>query len=313
MTIRTRGEWNNRFEHWERPASDSEELKIDRAAAMVRQALNDSAWLLAEGVTVHPQGSYNNNTNVRVDADMDLRALHPSLKISYHSNVNREAADGILGYSGTGRTLGDISDAMRGAIGTALGNKFGRANVNCDGNKAIRVRGLPGSRAEVDIVPAFRLHHVIWIDASSRYHVIQGVAILARSGQFTFNFPEQHFDNGVAKRERTRHRFKRNVRILKRLQNELIEIGALQTGAPSFLVECLVYCVEDVHFLVDADDRYDRTRRIVRRLEALLGDQQWVNAATEINEVKGLFGSWQSWTAADAIAFVTAARIRLEG
>jgi hypothetical protein len=73
MSIRTRGEWNARFEHWERPASDSEELKIERAASMVSQALNANAWLSSEQVTVHPQGSHYNNTNVRLDADMDLR------------------------------------------------------------------------------------------------------------------------------------------------------------------------------------------------------------------------------------------------
>src|SRR5262249_41901267 len=97
-----------------------------------------------------------------------------------------------------------------------------------------------------------------------------------------------------------------------RLQSELIDTGALQAEVPSFLIECMIYCVEDVHFLVEADDRYDRVRRIISRLEALLHNQQWASAATEINEVKGLFGSWQPWTYADALAFVTIVRMRLE-
>lgn len=62
---RTRSSWNDRFAHWERPASETEEAQIGRAATMVRTALIGNAWLQGEGVTVGAQGSYFNNTNVR--------------------------------------------------------------------------------------------------------------------------------------------------------------------------------------------------------------------------------------------------------
>jgi hypothetical protein len=39
---RTRSSWNDRLTHWERPASDSEEVQIERAAAMVRFALTET-------------------------------------------------------------------------------------------------------------------------------------------------------------------------------------------------------------------------------------------------------------------------------
>src|SRR6266851_4967629 len=84
---RTRSSWNARLEHWERPASDSEEARIERAASMVRGALADNEWLIAQGVTIKPQGSYHNNTNVRLQADMDLRAMHPNLKVEYAPGV----------------------------------------------------------------------------------------------------------------------------------------------------------------------------------------------------------------------------------
>ncbi len=65
---RSRSSWNDRLTHWEKPASDSEVARIERAASMVRDALSASAWLTTEGVTVAPQGSYYNNTNVRQTA-----------------------------------------------------------------------------------------------------------------------------------------------------------------------------------------------------------------------------------------------------
>jgi hypothetical protein len=65
---RTRASWNERFEHWKRPASDSEGAIIERAVTMVRGALAKRSWLTSQGVLVKPQGSYFNNTNVRLEA-----------------------------------------------------------------------------------------------------------------------------------------------------------------------------------------------------------------------------------------------------
>jgi hypothetical protein len=66
---------------------------------------------------------------------------------------------------------------------------------------------------------------------------------------------------------------------------------------PSFLVECLVYGVEDQYFLIETDDRYDRLVRIVTRIYEQLDDPTWVSNALEINEVKFLFRPKQGWTA----------------
>jgi hypothetical protein len=128
------------------------------------------------------------------------------------------------------------------------------------------------------------------------------------------NFPDQHHENGVQKRARTQLRFKRNVRMLKRLRDELVEsrvFGAEEV--PSFLVECLVYGVEDQYFLVETDDRYDRLVRIVTRIYEQLGDPTWVSNTLEINEVKFLFRPDQGWTAAAAKRFTAAAWNRLMG
>lgn len=172
MPKRTLYEWNNRFEHWERPASDAEEAKIERAAAMVLDALDDNAWLATEGVVVRPQGSYYNNTNVRLDSDMDLRAVHPSLRVEYTSGVDFKAADAALNYSLTGQSLADLNARLRREMVSALSLKFGYANVDDTGERAIHVKELPGSRAEIDVVPAFVLHHVFFKEATRTYDII---------------------------------------------------------------------------------------------------------------------------------------------
>src|SRR5262249_41085555 len=188
----------------------------------------------------------------------------------------------VLGYTFPGPTLGQIVAQMRSEMASMFTRQFGALNVETDGNKAIRVKSVPGSRAPVDVVPWSRLHYVRW--DGYRYVVTEGVAIQARDGTITFNFPDQHHGNRIQKRARTQLRFKRNVRMLKRLRDELVEGGAIKAEeVPSFLVECLVYAVEDSYFLVETDDRYDRLLRVVTRIHEQLNDASWVGAAREIN------------------------------
>jgi hypothetical protein len=87
----------------------------------------------------------------------------------------------------------------------------------------------------------------------------------------------------------------------------------LPNQVPSFLIESLVYGVEDVHFLVDSDDRYDRILRIVNRILLQSLDTAWPPVATEINEIKLLLHSSQPWSLTNVRQFAAAARKRLVG
>ena len=309
---RSRSSWNDRLTHWERPASDSEEAQIERAASMVRDALSGNRWLADAYVTVDPQGSYFNNTNVRQTADQDLRAVHPFLRTEYAPGVHAPTAAQALGISDSGYTYGEIIGRMRAEIDAALAARFGARNLDTSGTKATRVLALPGSRAPVDVVPTFRYFWVMQ-NASGGIVYAEGVAILSKEWKWTHNFPVQHNANGIAKRSRTLHRFKKVVRSLKRLRDELVAALALgPKECPSFLIECLVYAVEDAYFLATApDERYDRLVQIVERMDALLNDAAWAQSATEINEIKFLFRPGQAWTLDNAKYFVRAAHARL--
>ena len=65
------------------------------------------------------------------------------------------------------------------------------------------------------------------------------------------------------------------VRAAKRLRDELVTLGQLGSGAvPSFLVESLVYGVEDTAFLV-AEDHYARMHRVLRRIGEQVSNPLW--------------------------------------
>lgn len=311
--LRTRSSWNERLQHWERPASDSEEEQIERAARMVRAALGESRMLSDNGMTIAPQGSYHNNTNVRLESDMDLRAVHPWIRTECAPGVDDAIARAALGVVTMSGTFQEKLASMRGEIAAELRRKFTSAGVDDTGNKAIRIKKRPGTRADVDVVPCFR-YWWIWQDTrTGLYEYAEGITILCMDGKWASSYPEQHHANGIAKRERTAHRFKKNARSLKRLRDELVNLGAIgEKQVPSFLIECLAYAVEDSYYLIENDDRYDRLLRILRRLTELLADQRWTSNATEINGIKYLFHPAQPWTLEDAMAFVLTALARLE-
>ncbi len=272
---------------------------------MVKAAIKDAIWLNTQMASVEPQGSYHNNTNTRIDSDADLRVQLPLIKAFYHPNVAVPYARSVLGLSDSGWSYQQIFLIMRHELETCLCKAFGKENV-VQGKKAFRIKGITGSRAEVDVVPAIRYQHIMWWDSQGRYNTIEGVAILSTDGKWTHNYPDHHQANGVAKRTRTSHQFKRVVRIFKRLRGDLAERGLLLTKVPSFLVESLIYNVEDCHFTVPGDDRYDRVRRVARRLQSMLNYGPTAAGALEVNGIKPLFTTDQAWTLAEAITFANA-------
>lgn len=223
--------------------------------------------------------------------------------------ISAAEADDALGYMSVGGTLSDTAKEVRDLLAADCRAKFGAQNVTV-GNKAVAVDGLDGSRADVDLVPAFHLRYVTK-GSFGEYYTQNGVGIIGADGSETWNFPQQHHENGKSKRSRTTHRFKSLVRSLKRLNYELCELGAINRRLPSFLIECLVYLVEDEYFNVAVDDRYDRFRRVVERVAKLLEHDDIEAEALEVNNIKFLFRPKQAWTLADARNFLAAANARL--
>ena len=66
--------------------------------------------------------------------------------------------------------------------------------------------------------------------------------------------------------------FKRVVRIVKRLRADMSERGICHDKVPSFLVECLLYLVEDHYFAEPSDDSYGRVSRVINRLAEIFAN-----------------------------------------
>jgi hypothetical protein len=287
-------EWEERFAIWAQPPSETARLKAGRAETAVRSAVSNSSELQRHDVWVFAQGSYRNRTNVRHDSDVDIcvctaEAFFFELPYGKNPSDYNIITPGPYAYS-----------AFKNDVWAALGQYFGLDSVS-RGDKAFDVHENT-YRIDADVIPCFEY----------RYYpegggCAYGTAFIADSGTtVTHNFPQQNYDNGVEKNNRTSRRFKAIVRVLKTLcyQMQAEGIGDVR-NIPSYLIECLCWNVPDHLFMLDS--LADSVGAVVADIWNRTGNDFVYRDWFEVNGIKFLFHGSQPWTQAQANAFALAA------
>jgi len=180
----------------------------------------------------------------------------------------------------------------------ALVARFGRAAIT-RGNKAFDIKAN-SYRVESDVACFFEHRRYT---SATYYH--SGVEMIPDnfSPPRIKNWPEQHYENGVAKNNQTLRRFKRITRILKSLSNEMSNNGIKSAKeTPSFLIECLVFNASYCCF------NYTSFKPMVRAVLAELFNNTITDEKCsewgEVNELKYLFRVSQPWTRNGAHQFL---------
>lgn len=282
------------FTSWSKGPGTTEQETCDNAERAVRKAIDASEPLSAMDITVFPQGSYAGRTNVRQNSDVDICVRLNSVAFS-------DYPDG-KGNSDYRRVESDLKFAgYRNMVGKALTDYFGAKSVT-RGSKAFDVHEN-SYRIDADVIATFE-HRRYFSDGTDRWHA--GVAFKTDSGDLIKNFPKQCHDSGVAKNNRVGRRFKRVVRILKRLRDLMQDQGITEAkNVPSFLIECLVWNVPDDRFNHDSHSA-DVREVLAHTFNATLNDNDcssWV----ETNELKWLFKGSKPWSRVQAHDFLGAA------
>ena len=319
---RNRSEWEARFSYWQSPASKTEEAKIEAMARRIAAALRHSTFLTQRQWRVVKQGSYHNNTNVRVDSDMDLGVC-----LTDAFFMDGPQSD-LPTMSELGRELVPFQfDQYKAHMASCLQQEFGARAITI-GKKAIHVHKNDNEKIHADVVPAFTFQ--LYGPRSGPFGLRgmpdNGIGLITADGRRITNFPDQHYANGCAKNDRTGRRYKRVVRILKRLRNHIAEnpdapakVRADAKSTASFLIDCLVYNCPDSLF--QNAEIYDDVAGVLRYLSAVLNDSadgrtllgmaSWL-FWREVNGIKPLFGVDQAWTVAGAARFIGYARAYME-
>lgn len=290
------------FSQWAKPPSRPEEQRCENAIRAIRNAIDKSEKLTCRSLLVFPQGSYRNRVNVRQDSDVDVGILCDDVFIY-------DCPQGI-----TGETLG-ICPASYGyrqfkdEVEEALVVHFGDQAVN-RGNKAINIRET-SYHVDADVVPFFEYRNY---SRDGRYFC--GVALQPDAGGEIYNYPEclnerwphmrLHYENGVFKNKNTDRSYKGVVRILKKIRHEMENAGIdAAKKVPGFLIECMAWNVPDEQFCPYT--WRDKVRSVLHHLLSTTSNDVTCSDWREVNGIKFLFHSTQSWTRQEAYAFVVAA------
>lgn len=285
-------DWEATLRAWVRPPSDNEDDKRNKTEEEIKAALRASSLLKPVGYKVYAKGSYANNTNVWRDYDVDIAV--ECTDFYYHdqtgaaADVKKAAVESkFTPYKG-----GYTSKQFKADVEQALVDYYGRSAVE-RGNMAMRVREKK-TTLPADVVPCFEYHLVYDTDFWGNVKYDQGTRIYPDKGSHIHNWPQQQYAQGVAKNDATGRRYKRMVRALKRLENELFKKGKLEAELPSFLMECLVYNVPNDQFnhKTYLRDMREVLRHIFNQTLKYEKCKDWL----EVSERKYLFRPSQPWT-----------------
>lgn len=288
--------WEDTFHSWSSPPGETEKSKMENAEAAIKKAIANHEQLSEMDITVFAQGSYKNRTSVRQDSDVDVcTRLNSTFFERYPEGKTREDygnAEGSIEYA-----------SYKNLVQEALYDYFGYENVT-SGNKAFDIHSN-SYRVDADVVAAFAYRHY-YGDGEEDYIKPVGIAFDTNEDKRIINWPYQAYDNGVSKQSSTNQRYKKMVRIVKKLRNKMQDDNiAVAHNVASFLIESMVWNVPNKEF--GKDRYYDDVRAVLASCFNLTLSDDVCKNLCEVNDRKYLFHSVQQWTRESAHDFFNAA------
>jgi len=218
-----------------RPASDTEEAKLQIAERLLRTALASSSIVQSSKYEIFGQGSYANNTNIRLNSDIDINVCYTD---AFYYDVPNGMTGGDYDLN---NPVNYSFQEYKNGVENMLVAYYGRSDI-VRKNKCITVKGNT-NRIQVDVVPTWRYRNY-YSTENRNYH--EGVALYADNNnqEKVTNFPKQHLKNGIDKNTGTMRRFKRLTRIFKNILVKMEDNNYYSNdNITSFLLECLAFNV----------------------------------------------------------------------
>lgn len=286
-------DWESSFSSWSTGPGKAESDRIENAERMIREAIRGNDKLQKKSVQVFVQGSYRNNVNVRQDSDIDIGVVCSDTFFPEYSTDELKSK-----ISPTLDSATYFFHDFKRDLEEALVDKFGRSSVT-RGNKSFNISANT-YRIDADVTPFFEYRYYTGIDIFE-----EGVKMITDKGIQIVNWPEQHYNNGVIKNTNTQRRYKRAVRIFKKLSTEMASVGIKEAELPGFLIECLIWNVHNEIF--NHSTHTERVKNSIVSVYHATKDVATCNNWGEVNELKYLFRPSQFWTREQANAFMHAA------
>lgn len=272
----------SRLQGWSAPISTSEDERCQRAERMVKEAMDGGQIYGGCNLSIISKGSYKNNTNVRLESDVD---------------VTITCNDFFYYKLPQGCTIDDMNIAkaeinyqqLHADVVKALCKKFGSENVKIK-SKCINIIDNT-CRVSCDVTPTFRRR---LYRSNKQYH--DGVCYYDQRNNFIENYPEQHFTNGVTKNISTNNFYKKLVRIMKKTNLEISDSGP-NNAISSFLIESLLWNIPNTRF-TSADSYLEKSKNILQYIYSAINEES-VMTWKEVSNILPLFSSDRKWSPGD--------------
>lgn len=296
MPARDKAGWEAAFSRWAVGPATTEATKCDNAERMVREAIRDYTPLAGRNIKVFAQGSYRNRTNVRGDSDVDVCVLCTDTFFGNYEFLPPGTTFATLGFSEAYYQFPDLKRDIEAALVARFGDDV------TPGSKAFDIHGN-SYRPSADVVPAFE-GRLYYPNAYGPPTYRSGIVLRCNSSdRIIYNWPQQHYDNGVSRHTATKKQFKKKARILKNLSNEMAADGFESAmKMPSFLLESLVYNCDD--FTLTQSTHFDAMKYVLLMNWDDTRTDEKAKKLLEVNGIKFLFHETQSWEREDVNQFL---------
>lgn len=274
--------------NWTKRPSDTEESKVANAISMVKSAIDNDEKLKDISIEIFAQGSYANNTNVRLNSDIDLNVRY---KDGFFFNLPKNTEESDIGLDKLAPSSYSYSE-FKNDVENALINKFGTSRINRK-NKCINIEAN-NYIVETDVVPTWDFRRY---NANGDY--ILGARFFSDSGNTITNYPKQHIEKGIEKNNNTSRKFKRLTRLHRKLRYKMIEDGLnVSENITSFLLECLIWNVPNS--IINENDKWnDLLRKSIVFLYNETKEEKDCKDWGEVSELLYLFHNERKWTYQD--------------
>lgn len=277
---------NETLQFWTSPLSPTEEQRVENTVSMIKDALRSYENLSKHIYEVFAQGSYANNTNVRQNSDVDICIM---LKSTFFGKYVEGKTNADYGFSSGTITYDDY----KANVVNALKTKFGATAVTV-GNMCI---GITANNYHVnaDVVPALQYRNYKIMGSVDPTRYVEGIIYYSKNGTEIVNYPKDHIKNGKQKNNDTNYAYKKLVRIMKHIRDNMFNEGLIDGDIiTSFLIECLVWNVPNSRINASASWS-DNVRDAIAYLWTAIRDEehkQW----GEVSERLYLFHKGRKWT-----------------
>lgn len=282
------------LQKWTAPLSSTEEKRVENTVRMIKDAVSSYSKLSGRKMEIFAQGSYANNTNVRQNSDVDICIMLTSTFFGQYvdGKTNKD-------YGFTSGTI-TFSD-YKSYVVKALKGKFGEHAVDI-GNKCINVRENT-YHVKADVVPSFQYRNYKILKSVNPSKFCEGIKYFATDGTTVINYPKDHIRNGTDKNVITNYYYKKLVRIMKHIRNNMVDDGLIDRDIiTSFLVECLVWNVPND--IITKNSTWGVTiKNSIAYLWSAIKDGDHENWK-EVSEQLQLFNSQRKWTSQEAKDFL---------